>query len=96
MAEKAQRGQIDDGWYRPDSDALWRVEATDAALMVAAGPATILALLDALDKAEAALKAWRDAEWMVTHDWGGDREAVHNQGDEALAAIKELDNGEKT
>jgi hypothetical protein len=30
------------------------------------------------------LKALRDAEWMVTHDWGGDREAVLARVDAAI------------
>jgi hypothetical protein len=32
-----------------------------------------------------ALEVLKKAEWMVTHDWGGDREAVMNQVDAALA-----------
>lgn len=31
-----------------------------------------------------ALVALRDAEWMVTHDWGGDRKAVLAQVDAAI------------
>lgn len=30
------------------------------------------------------LKALRDAEWMVTHDWGGDREAILARVDAAI------------
>lgn len=30
------------------------------------------------------LKALRDAEWMVTHDWGGDRDAVIARVDAAI------------
>jgi hypothetical protein len=32
-----------------------------------------------------ALKVFAEAEWMVTHDWGGDRDAVRKQADAALA-----------
>ena len=32
-----------------------------------------------------ALKELREAEWMVTHDWGGDREEVLKKANEALA-----------
>jgi hypothetical protein len=33
-----------------------------------------------------ALAGLVDAEWMVTHDWGGDREAVLKVAREALAS----------
>ena len=36
------------------------------------------------------LREWRKAEWMVTHDWGGDRDALHKK---TLAALGEPDDG---
>jgi hypothetical protein len=36
------------------------------------------------DTLRKALKALVDAEWMVSHDWGGDREAVIDQAYAAL------------
>lgn len=35
-----------------------------------------------------AAEAFRKAEWMVTHDWGGDRETVANRLDDALARVR--------
>ena len=32
-----------------------------------------------------ALKEFVESEWMVTHDWGGDRDAVREKADKALA-----------
>lgn len=34
-----------------------------------------------------ATKELRKAEWMVTHDWGGDRESVNRRVDAALARV---------
>jgi hypothetical protein len=35
-----------------------------------------------------ALTALLDAEWMVTHDWGGDREAVLNAAKASISKAK--------
>ena len=35
-----------------------------------------------------AAREFLDAEWMVTHDWGGDREAVRSKLLSALDAAK--------
>lgn len=32
-----------------------------------------------------ALKSLNDAEWMVTHDWGGDRAFIINKVEQAIA-----------
>lgn len=34
-----------------------------------------------------ATMALRKAEWMVTHDWGGDRDSVNKRVDDALAPV---------
>lgn len=34
-----------------------------------------------------ALKELLEAEWMVTHDWGGDRDAVLKKGRRAVAMV---------
>jgi len=34
------------------------------------------------------LKEYRDAEWMGTFDWGGDREGLLAKVDNALESIK--------
>ena len=36
------------------------------------------------------LREWREAEWMVSHDWGGNRDALHKK---TLAALGEPDDG---
>lgn len=43
----------------------------------------------ALIAAVEALKALAAAEWMVTHDWGGDRPSVLEQARAALAKLGE-------
>lgn len=35
------------------------------------------------------LKELREAEWMMTNDWGGDRESIINKVDAILAKAKE-------
>ena len=37
-----------------------------------------------LQAAREALREMREAEWMVTHDWGGDRQAVLDKVDAVL------------
>jgi len=37
-----------------------------------------------------ALKELLDAEWMVSHDWGGDRQAVIGKAKSALASAGEM------
>jgi len=31
-----------------------------------------------------ALKGYMESEWMVTHDWGGDRDAVREKAEKAI------------
>jgi hypothetical protein len=38
-----------------------------------------------IERLRAALKEFREAEWMVTHDWGGDRPELLDRVDAALA-----------
>ena len=42
----------------------------------------------AVDGLVEALEGLITAEWMVTHDWGGDREAVLEKAKQALANFK--------
>ena len=52
-------------------------------------------LRDSVEKLRTALAALLEAEWMVTPDWGGDRESVLEQGREALCSTVKALKGEK-
>jgi hypothetical protein len=52
------------------------------------GSQTVKMLMAENERLREALYELRNAEWMVTHDWGGDREAVLAKADAALAVVE--------
>lgn len=42
-----------------------------------------------VEQALEALKEFKTAEWMVTHDWGGDRQSVIKKAEEVIKALEE-------
>jgi len=65
-----------------DRDGIWNNDGTGA------DPQEVVSLVNSqaehITKLERALIGLIEAEWMVTHDWGGDREAVMTQARAAL------------